>query len=60
MLRGDGLLRNVLEERMFEKKRTGQSKKGMISDLKKVTSDPKEGAGDVEKRKNGKENKREK
>ena len=31
VLRGDGLLRDVLEKRMFEKKRTGQPRKGMIS-----------------------------
>src|SRR6266516_5845626 len=51
VLRGDGLLKDALEERMFEKKRTGQPRKGMISDIKKATSDLKEGAGNLEKRK---------
>src|SRR6266516_6691844 len=57
VLRGDGLLRDVLEKRMFEKKRTRQPRKGMISVIKKAISDPKEGAGDLQKRKNEKENK---
>ncbi len=36
MLRGDGLLRDVLEGTLVEKKRTGKPREGIISDLKKA------------------------
>src|SRR6266516_1656469 len=39
-LRGDGLLRDVLEGKMFGKKRTGKPREGMISDLKEAITDP--------------------
>ena len=37
-LRGDGLLRDVMEERVNGKIRSGKPRKGMISDLKKAFS----------------------
>ena len=36
MLRGDGLLREVMEERLNGKKRAGKPRKGMIGDLKQA------------------------
>ena len=36
MLRGDDLLRDVMEERVKGSKRTGKPRKGMISDLKQA------------------------
>ena len=36
MLRGDGLLREVMEGRLNGKKRAGKSRKGMIGDLKQA------------------------
>ena len=36
MLRGDGLLREVMEGRLNEKKRAGKPRKGMICDLKQA------------------------
>ena len=63
MMRGDGLLRDMLEGRMLGKKRTGKPREGMISDLKKAMSAPKEGVSDLEKKQkrkgiNDKRNKR--
>ena len=36
MLRGDGLLREVMEGRLNGKKRAGKPRKGMIGDLKQA------------------------
>src|SRR6266516_333506 len=55
VLRGDGLMSNMLEGIMVGQKRTGKPREGMISDLekaisnlkiKKEISDPKDGEGD--------------
>ena len=37
VLRWDGLLKDVLEGRIFEKRQTGQSSTGMTDDLMKVS-----------------------
>src|SRR6267154_2586803 len=42
MLRGDGLLRDVMERRMMGKRRQGQPRKGMITDIKEAIRDLKE------------------
>ena len=36
MLRGDGLLRDVMEERLNRKKHAGKPRKGVIGDLKQA------------------------
>ncbi len=41
MLRGDGLLTDVLEGKMLEEKRAGKPREGMISGLKKAISNSK-------------------
>jgi len=42
VLRGDGLLRDVMEGRVIGKRRQGQPRKGMISDLEEAIRDLKE------------------
>src|SRR2546425_889499 len=36
VLRGDGLLRDVMEKRVLGRRRTGRPRQGMISDLKEA------------------------
>src|SRR6267154_1866561 len=49
MLRGDGLLRDVMEGRVIGKRRQGQPRKGMISDLEEAIRDLKEEDSDSSK-----------
>src|SRR6267154_1575626 len=46
VLRGDGLLRDVMEGRVMGKRRQGQPRRGMISDLEEATRDLKKEDGD--------------
>src|SRR6267154_4789456 len=49
VLRGDGLLRDVMEGRVMGKRRQGQPRKGMISDLEEAIIDLKKEDSDSSK-----------